>query len=71
MIKDKEIPYKVEFQFVRQTKRRFDYMNLGQTITDEMVKYGYLKDDDFRNIIPYFAPVEFDKNHPGVIIKVL
>lgn len=46
-------------------------MNMGQTITDEMVKYGYLEDDDFKNIIPYFAPVQFDKNHPGVIIKIL
>lgn len=46
-------------------------MNMGQTITDEMVKHGYITDDDYKNVIPYFAPVEFDKNHPGVIITVL
>lgn len=71
LIKDKQAPYKIEFKFIRSTKRRFDYLNLAQTVTDEMVKHGYLIDDDYKNIIPYFQPVEFDKNHPGVVIVVL
>lgn len=68
---NKNIPFKIEIGFVRQTKRKFDYMNLGQTVTDLMVSHGYIKDDDWKNIIPQFAPVTFDKNHYGVIIKVL
>lgn len=71
LIQNKQVPYKIEFTFIRSTKRRFDYLNLAQTVADEMVKYGYLVDDDFNNLIPYFAPVQFDKNNPGVIIKVL
>jgi len=70
-IRDKEPPYRIEFAFVRQTKRKFDYMNMGQTVTDLMVSYGWLKDDDWKNIIPSFAPVTFDKNHFGVIIKTI
>lgn len=36
-----------------------------------MVKYGYIIDDDWKNLIPYFAPVQFDRNNPGVILKVI
>ncbi len=71
MIKDVEPPYKVEFTFVRQTKRKFDYLNLAQTVSDEMVKHRWILDDDFKNLIPYFGEVEFDKNNPGVIIKLI
>lgn len=71
MIKDLKPPYKVEFTFVRQTKRRFDYMNLGQTVADEMVKYRWILDDDFKNLNPSFGEVQFDRNNQGVIIKVI
>lgn len=36
-----------------------------------MVKHRWLIDDDFKNLIPYFGEVEFDKNNSGVIIKLI
>lgn len=71
MIKGKTAPYKVEFTFVRDSKRRFDYINPCQTVQDLMVKKGWIEDDNANYIIPYFAPYQYDKTNPGVYITVL
>ena len=71
MIKEKEIPYKVSFKFHRSTRRKFDYINPAQTVQDLMVKYGWIEDDNCNYIIPYFEEYEYNKEKPGVTIKVL
>lgn len=71
MIAKKKAPYKVQFTFVRNSKRRFDYINPTQTVQDLMVEYGWLEDDNADYIIPSFAPYKYDKENPGVYIKVL
>ena len=71
MIKDKEKPYKISMKFVRGTKHKFDYINPAQTIQDELVKYGYIEDDNCDEMIPYFEPYEYNKDNPGVYIRVL
>ena len=71
MIKDKEMPYKISFKFLRKTRRKFDYINPCQTAQDLMVKYGYIQDDNCDCIIPSFEVYEHNKENPGVIIKVL
>lgn len=71
MLKGKEKPYKIELYFIRDTKKRFDYINAAQIIFDLMQEYGYIEDDDSRNIIPIFKGFEVDKNRAGVEIKVL
>jgi len=72
LIKGKNKPYKIEFQFIRESKRRFDFVNLCQLPLDLMVKYGYLTDDDYTNVIPVINPeVIFDKENAGIKIKVL
>ena len=71
MIKDKEKPYKIELYFIRDSKRRFDYINAAQIIFDLMQEYGYIEDDDSTNIIPIFKGFEVDKARAGVEIKVL
>lgn len=38
-------------------------MNLGQTVADEMVKYRWILDDDFKNLNPSFGEVQFDRNN--------
>lgn len=68
MKKGKTKPYRICFLFVRGTRHRFDYINPAQTIQDEMVKYGWIDDDDANNIIPIFAPYSYDKDEPGVYI---
>ena len=71
MLKDKEKPYKVKLFFIRDSKRRFDYINAAQIIFDLMQHYGYIEDDDSQNIIPVFKGFEVDKMNAGVEIEVL
>ena len=71
MLKGKEKPYKIELYFIRDTKKRFDYINVAQIIFDLMQEYGYIEDDDSTNVIPIFKGFEVDKARTGVEIKVL
>lgn len=71
MLKGKNKPYKIELFFIRDSKRRFDYINAAQIIFDLMQEYGYIEDDDSQNIIPVFKGFEVDKARAGVEIEVL
>ena len=71
MIKDKEKPYKIELFFIRDSRRRFDYINAAQIIFDLMQEYGYIEDDDSTNVIPIFKGFEVNKTKAGVEIEVL
>jgi len=71
MVKNKSKPYKVELFFIRDSKRRFDYINAAQIIFDLMQEYGYIEDDDSTNVIPIFRGFEVDKTRAGVKIEVL
>lgn len=66
----KDKPYIIEFKFVRGNKHKFDYPNPLQTVLDEMVKYGWIEDDNADVILPVFLPYEYDKKNPGVLIKI-
>lgn len=65
-----ELPLTVTFTFVRGTKHKFDYINPCQTVQDDMVKYGWIEDDNCEFIIPIFEPYEYDKEYPGVWIEI-
>ena len=71
MLKGKEKPYKIELFFIRDSRRRFDYINAAQIIFDLMQEYGYIEDDDSTNVIPTFKGFEVDKTKAGVEIDVL
>jgi hypothetical protein len=71
MVKDKKPPYRVEFTFIRDSKRRFDYCNAIQILADLMVEYGWIEDDNADILIPVFTPYQYKKNDGGVIIRVL
>ena len=71
MLKGKEKPYKVELFFIRDSKRKFDYINAAQIIFDLMQEYDYIEDDDSTNVIPVFKGFEVDKARAGVEIEVL
>ena len=64
-------PIRLEITFVRNSKHKFDYINPCQTIMDEMVKYGWLPDDNADIVIPVFEPYEYDKSNPGVYLEIL
>jgi len=71
MLKGKEKPYRVELYFIRDTRKRFDYINAAQIVFDLMQEYGYIEDDDSTNVIPIFKGFEVDKVRSGVEIEVL
>jgi len=67
----KALPLKVSFKFIRGTRHKFDYVNPLQTVLDLMVTYGWIPDDNADEILPVFEPYEYNKDNPGVVIKVL
>ena len=71
MLENKEKHYKIELFFIRDSRRRFDYINAAQIIFDLMQEYDYIEDDDSQNIIPVFKGFEVDKARAGVEIEVL
>lgn len=70
-IKGKEKPYKVGFYFIRDSRRKFDYINAMQLPCDLMVKAGWIDDDNANEIIPVCLGYEVDKGNAGVRIEVL
>lgn len=75
-----EPPYRIEFTFTRQSHHSFDYCNACQTCEDLMkdqykakrlVRKGWFEDDSAEFLIPSFRPFKYDKNNPGVTIKLL
>tara|TARA_Y100000401_G_scaffold106997_1_gene100972 strand:+ start:156 stop:545 length:390 start_codon:yes stop_codon:yes gene_type:complete len=65
-----ELPVYITFKFIRNSRRKFDYVNPLQTVQDDMVKHGWIEDDHCDIIIPVFEAYEYDKNGSGVIIKL-
>lgn len=66
-----ELPVLVSFKFIRGSRHKFDYINPAQTVQDDMVKHEWIEDDNCNFIIPRFEPYEYDKENPGVEIKIL
>lgn len=66
----KQRPRKVSFIFIRDSKRRFDYVNVLQLPLDLMVRYGWINDDNADEIIPVLKKYQYNKSDPGVIISV-
>ena len=71
MLEGNEKPYKIELFFIRDSRRRFDYINAAQIVFDLMQHYGYIEDDDSTNVIPIFKGYKVDKIGAGVKIDVL
>jgi len=67
----KSYPYRVQFKIYRKNKQRFDYVNIIQSLADQMVKAGYLPDDSADYFIPVFEPYEVDKQNPRCEITIL
>ncbi len=71
MLKDKKKPYKVEMYFIRDSKRKFDYINAAQIVQDLMIKAGWIDDDNCDEIVPVFLGYEVNKENAGVQINIL
>lgn len=70
MIKNLEKPFIVKFYFVRNSKRKFDYNNVSQILTDLMTEYSYIEDDNCTQIVPYYVGYEVNSTRAGVYIDV-
>jgi hypothetical protein len=76
LCKGKEKPLEIGMYFVRDSRRKFDFVNLVQTVQDIIVRAEWLPDDNMDEMVP--VPVEIDgtvysvdKDHAGVYIIVL
>lgn len=70
IVVSKEKPYKLHFYFIRDSKRKFDYINAAQLPCDLMTKYGWIDDDNCDEIVPVFDGYEVDKKNAGLIFWV-
>lgn len=61
-------PYHIGLYFVRDSKRRFDYINACQILADLMVTNGWLEDDNADFFVPVFLGYETNKLKAGVFI---
>lgn len=67
-----ELPIHVQFTFIRDSQRKFDYINAAQIVQDLMAKHKWIKDDNYKFLVPYFNPeVVIDKERAGVKITIL
>lgn len=64
-------PIRVSFKIYRKNKQRFDYVNIIQSLADQMVKAGYMPDDSADYFIPVFEPYEVDSKNPRTEIIIL
>lgn len=66
----KEFPIKLHMFFIRDSKRKFDYINAAQLPCDLMVKYDWIPDDSMEYITPIFDGYEVNKDDSGLIFWV-
>ena len=46
-------PFHIGFHFVRDSKRKFDFINALQIVQDMMVEHNLIEDDNMDLLIPY------------------
>jgi len=69
-----QLPVRVEFFFVRSTRRKFDFHNAVQIIADLLVAHGFIPDDNMDCFVPYpmMSGGQYyavDPDTPGVWLK--
>lgn len=67
---DLEKPLKIGFYFIRDSKRKFDLVNVAQLPLDLMQEYGWIPDDCMNEIVPVFLGYEVNKDKAGVEITI-
>ena len=76
LCKGKSKPLELGIYFVRDTRRKFDFVNIVQTVQDIIVRAEWLEDDNMDEMVPLPVEIEgkvyhVDKDHAGVYIIVL
>ena len=70
LIEDLPYPLDIEFTFIRDSNRKFDLINAQQIVQDLMVKYGWITDDNYTILRPFFGITSVDKENAGVKINL-
>jgi len=60
----------LEMYFFRRDKRRFDYINLAQSVQDALVDSKIIPDDNMTQIIPLFLGYKVDFTNPRCEVKI-
>ena len=68
-------PIFMSLHFIRNSRRRFDFVNVAQIILDLLVAHEVIQDDDMDHVIPSAYQINgefysYNKEHPGVWIYV-
>lgn len=71
--KDFKYPLCIGFHFIRGTKHKCDFFNLGQIIADLLVALNLIEDDSLDYFMPYPLKYEgkyhsYNKTSPGVLM---
>jgi hypothetical protein len=62
-----DLPVIISFKFFRGSRHKFDYINPAQTVQDDMVKHGWIEDDNMTYMIPHFEPYEYNQERKYMI----
>lgn len=73
---DDKLPVKMGFHFVRNSRRKFDFINAVQILADLMKVYGVFEDDNMDFFIPFPLKLKdkwysYSKTRSGVYIKII
>ena len=72
LTKDKQFPLRIGFYFFRDSKRKWDFVNIVQCPLDLCQQYGYIEDDDTKHVIPIYLGEEVvKKKNSGFFIEIL
>jgi len=73
LLVEKQPPYKIGLFFIRNSKRRFDWINAAQIVCDLLTAHGVIEDDNMDYLIPTPISVAgswytIDRDNPGCIV---
>lgn len=76
LFKDKEYPIVIGFHFIRDSRRRWDIINIMQIILDLFTAFSIIEDDSMDYVIPMPFKINnswysINKETPGVFITIL
>lgn len=69
-------PLVLGFNFVRDTQRKFDFINACQIVCDLLVAHRFVDDDDMKHLVPMPMMVNGSyysvcKDRPGVWLEII
>lgn len=76
LFKEATWPVEIGFHFVRDSRRRFDFVNAVQIILDLFTAFDIIPDDSMDFVTPRAFKMNdkfysYDKDNPGVYVKII